>query len=472
MITPVWVFAILGFAGSLPVHPIGGADLANPDQFAFLDPILKDTEVVSLAESIHMTHEFPLVRLGMVRRLNEKLGFHELVMEGSAADIWIAQDGLLNSPRGVQDARQALGGFFGLWNTREMQRLLEYEAASWRASQPLYITGYDIQPGNGRGSQGGGVFWLLADRLAGYARPPDGFSFPQWVSKIQLLAVGSKYDPSEHASVEEAIHMLEQWVERAAPEIDKRFPNVPHAAALRLIPANLQAVLQFREDLAGPNSQGYQGLRDIHAAGYVLQLRENVAARKLMLWAHVSHLHNDDSRGPASVGAILRRRLGTRLYTIAPLAASGGAILVFPSIIGNEDIGYGRVHGARGDLGQRLGSLSKQDFFLDLRSLPSGASADPAFWTAQPVSLEAFQVPMIPAKQFDGIIWIKTVHAPDFTPFVLIASVMHYRVGLIAIAIGITAAILATPIYLAVRWRSRRRAANNVGDKSPATGVS
>lgn len=96
------------------VHLINSKDYANPEQFTFLGPILKDAEVVSLGESIHMTHEFPLVRLGIVRYVNENLGIHMLVMEGSAPDVWIAQDRFLNSAQTAQKCAGSAGWF--LWS--------------------------------------------------------------------------------------------------------------------------------------------------------------------------------------------------------------------------------------------------------------------------------------------------------------------------------------------------------------------
>jgi len=435
------------------IYPIDRNDFTNPSQFTFLGSVLKDVEVVSLGESIHMTHEFPLVRLGVVRYLNENLGFHVLVIEGSAPDVWVAQDRLLRSARTAQDAQQALDGFFGLWNTSEMQKLIKYDAESWQSSHPLYIAGYDVQLGNGRGSQGLDVFEQLLDRLMAYATPPKGFDPAQWMHNIEPIV--AKYQVEDRASVEAAIQTLEQWISRAAPEIEKRYPDVPHASALRLLPINLRAALQFRDDLAKPNSQGYQGLRDINAAGYVLQLKNAVAGQKIMLWAHISHLHNDSDQGTAAVGGILQRSLGPRLYTIASFAESGGAILIFPSG-SNEDIGYGRVHGERGDLGQRLSGLSKQDYFLDLRSLPAGPSADSVFWTQQPLWVEAGQSRLIITRQFDGIVWIKSVHAPDLTPFVLVVSIIHYRRALILIGISVALIIVLVLLYLFVRWRRRR----------------
>ena len=463
-----WAAVVLLGALGLRAQPVYGIDrdnYADPGQFSFLGPILKDVEVISLAESIHMTHEFPPVRLGIVRYLNETLGIHVLVMEGSAPDVWIAQDRLLNSAHSAQDAQEALGGYFGLWNTIEMRKLIEYEAGSWQSSRPLYIAGYDVQPGNGRSSQGIDAFRQLAERLSIYSAPPAGLDPAQWIDRIKPL-VSSDYNPEQHTSVETALRDLEQWIARAAPEVEKRFPKVPHASALRLIPANLRAALQFRDDLIKPNPQGYQGLRDIHAGDYVLQLKRALPSGKFMLWAHLSHLHNNNEQGRASVGGVLHRSLGPRLYTIAPFAESGGAILLFPAN-DNEDLGYGRVHGARGSLGQRLSGLSKSDYFLDLRSLPTGPAADPVFWTRQPLQVEAAQQSWAIAREFDGIVWIKTVHAPDLTGFVMTASMIHYRTALTVIGIALVAMMGVLLIYLAVRW-SRASSARSSRSRAPA----
>jgi hypothetical protein len=40
----------------------------------------------------------------------------------------------------------------------------------------------------------------------------------------------------------------------------------------------------------------------------------------------------------------------------------------------------------------------------------------------------------------------KTVHAPDFTPFVLALSLIHYRKSLIVIGIGLLLVIVLLPI--------------------------
>src|SRR5579862_5618982 len=118
---------------SLQIHPINSSDYTDPSQFSFLQPILKDVEVVSLGESIHFTHEFPLVRFGIVRYLNENMGFHVVAMEGSAEDVWVAQDRFLNSGRAIADAQDAQKGLFLIWTTPEVRQMFRYESSSWNS---------------------------------------------------------------------------------------------------------------------------------------------------------------------------------------------------------------------------------------------------------------------------------------------------------------------------------------------------
>jgi erythromycin esterase-like protein len=455
-----------GAQGNSPaIHLINSTNLTEPSQYAFLFPILDGVEAVSLPESIHMTHEFPLLRLGIVRYLNENLGFHVLVIERSAPDVWIAQDRFLNSPRSQQDATQALGGFFGLWNTLEMRQLLEYEASSWSSANPLYIIGYDVQPGNGHGSQGAEVFRQLFERLSFYAPPPPGFAPERWMDHAEAL-LGGNSDAPRLAAASGAIDELQEWISRVEPVVRERFPSNPHALALGLIPANLRAVLTFRAALARHDAEGYQGLRDINAAANVLNIKQTMNDHKIILWAHLSHLREDDAGTVASVGAILHRTLGARLYTIVPFAESGGAIATFPT--SNEDLGYARIRGNFGSLGKALSELSEQDYFLNLRSIPASDPLAQLLSIPQPVPVEAASARMTLTTTCDAIIWIKRVHAPDLTAFVLIVAVIHYQKTL---AVGTTLLIALIAFVLILKSRRQHRRARhlrqNTGSQYP-----
>lgn len=439
--------------GALPIHPIDSNNYTDPNQFSFLSSTLNGVEVVSLGESIHLTHEFPLVRLGIIRYLNENLGFHVLAMEGSAEDIWVAQDRFLHSLRSSADAADSQQGLFGLWNTPEIRQLFEYEAASWGSANPFYVTAYDIQPGSGNNSHGTEVFRLLAERLKAYAAAPQGLDVAQWTSDLGTLSHGcNDYQTSDQSRVEKAIQNLQTWIDAAAPEVQKRFPNVPHSTSMRLIPENLHASLQLCKDISADSGKNYKAHRDTNAAPYALELKAAVPGQKLILWAHISHIFHNAEHAATSLGEILHGTLGNRLYTIAPFAQSGGTILIYDDT--KDDVGYGRVHGEFGALGQRMGQLSRGDFFLDFRQTGITAGNDPMFVKPQPLWVESTRWSLAVARDFDGIIWIRTVHSPDF-PFVkrIVFSGMHYTTELEVLGVVILLGI----IFLIVRSVRRRR---------------
>ena len=436
-----------------PIHPIDSKNYTDPTQFAFLSDTLNGVEVVSLGESIHVTHEIPLVKLGIIRYLNENMGFHVLAMEGSAEDIWVAQDRFLNSPHTSADAADSQLGLFGLWNTPEVRQLFEYEAASWSSANPFYVAAYDIQPGSGNNSHGTEVFRMLSERLKGYAPAPQGLDVAQWINDLGAITHGcNDYHATDQARVEPAIQNLQKWIDAAAPEAQKRFPNVPHSLAMSLIPENLRASLQLCKDLSADNRNNYKAHRDTNAGSYALELKAAVPGRKLVLWAHISHIFHNAEHAATSVGEILHRTLGERLYTIAPFAESGGTILIYDD--NKDDVGYGRVHGEFGALGQRMGQLSRGDFFLDFRQTGISAGSDPMFVKPQPLWVEGTRWSLAVARDFDGIIWMRTVHAPDF-PFVkLVAfSSLHYITQLEVLGVVIVLGIL----FLIVRRIRRRR---------------
>jgi erythromycin esterase-like protein len=442
-------------AGDRPnLHRIDSADYTDPHQYAFLTPLLNGVEVVSLAESIHMTHEFPLIRIGMVRYLNENLGFSTLALEGSPEDLWVTQDQFLASP--ATTLPQAMSGVFGVWNTTEMAQLFRYEADTWQTAHPLYLTAYDIQPGTGSGTRDLRVFQLLLERLKPYAAPPADFDEAKWMGTAGRLAFGcSHYQPSDEAVVEQAIGALEQWIALAAPEVEKRFPKLPHAAALRLIPVNMRASLSLCK-VVGSGTRDwslYKRTRDTHASQFALALKNVAPGRKLMLWAHISHLFYDETGVSTSVGEILHSSLGPRLYTLATFALGGGTIMLFDDA--NDDIGYAFVRGNDGPLKQELVSRCHPACFADMRG-----TSDPLLETRQPVWFESQLQNMTLAKNFDGVVWVERIHTPGM-PLgkLLVLAGLHYKKQLAAGGLVILFGTAFAIVRLVRRRILRRRIA-------------
>lgn len=426
----LYALAVLIAGGScscLQAQRAESLDLNAPDdaQYAFFTPLLSNVEVVSLAESIHLTHEFPLARLGIVRSINQNSGYSVLAFEGSPEDLWISQDAFLKNPGNLFNSTS---GLFPVWNTAEMQSIFAYERSTWSGSHPLYITAYDIQPGTGKGSGGASVFALLQEHLAHYAAAPPGFNATAWETALTpLTGACSSYKRSDEEKAVEAIDILEQWIATAAPNVEAAYPNLPmHADALRLIPKNLRQSLALCQAVgAAPDGRRnwatYKRTRDQLAAQYVLALKMASPSRKLILWAHLSHLSYDSDGTNTSVGEILHRTLGARLYTIAAFALGGGTIVLFSDV--NEDVGYTRITGISKGLKSFIAHRCTQVCFTDLRNLPAGSPlAGP-----QRLWYEARAVTIPLAKDVDGAIWVADVQTPHLPLlFFLILSGKHY----------------------------------------------
>jgi erythromycin esterase-like protein len=450
----VYALAVLLSAGSFSclqaqrIEPLD-VNATNDGQYAFFTSLLNNVEVVSLAESIHITHEFPLARLGIVRWINQNSGYDVLAFEGSPEDLWVSQDTFLKNPGNLSDSTS---GLFGIWNTDEMRSIFAYERSTWSSSHPLYITAYDIQPGTGKGSAGARVFALLQEHLAHYAAAPAGFNVTAWEAALTpLTAACYSYRPSDEEKAVQAI-LLEQWIETATPKVETAYPNLPmHADALRLIPQNLRRSLALCQAVGAPQSgqrnwTTYKQTRDRLAAQYALAIKVASPNRRLILWAHLSHLFYDSGGINTSVGEILHQTLGSRLYTIGTFALGGGTIVIFSDV--NEDIGYTRVSGISKGL-KSFAQRCSEVCFTDLRNLPPGSpiAGPQRLW----IEARAETIPL--ANDFDGAIWVADVHPPHLRlPLFLVLSGKHYVKPVVSCVALLLALLLC---WLAYRWHRR-----------------
>lgn len=413
----VWISLILVLPSFLGVqtareqsmcrHAITHIDEDSRHQYDFLVPLVQSAHVVALGESIHMTHEFPLIQLGIVQLLNTELQYQTLAFEGSTEDLWVSQDLLLHNPSMVSNATS---GLYSVWNTPELRATFSYEVSSWRTDHPLYITAYDIQPGTGWGSRGDLVFQLLANSLQHYTPPPPQLTTASLVRSLRPLTHAcATFTSRDDFAVRHSIDLLQEWINHAVPHVRTEFPNLPHADMLQLIPSNLLQSLALCEEYratAVTNATTYKTVRDTYAAAFTHTLIAAASNHKLILWAHVSHLsYNGDERGSTSVGEILHKSLLGQLYTIGTFAESGSAIMLFSDW--NNISGYGRVWGVSRPIDQLLTPSPPQACFYEVSD---GTSS--ALGRVQRVWIESRPSNVILSRDFDGIIVVRQVHPP------------------------------------------------------------
>jgi len=383
-------------------------DLTAPyaeSAYDFLPGATAGASIVVLGESVHVTAEFPLARLRLVRFLHERLGFDVLALEGSETQAWLAEDYLYGTPPDTPsrlDRAQQIA-WFKLWNTFQMRDLLSYVDASQRTPHPLYLASFDVQ--TGASAEFGltpAVLTALVDRL-GSLGSVEGTTTTDLVNALapvvqcQIGASGG-LGPARAPALT-AIDAIQRWIDAIVPAVARTRPAA-HVAALRLIPDNLRDHVELCE-----HATTWQKTRDELNADNALMLRDQVsAAHKIILWAHHSHVsYNTMGRQVPSMGEHLRGRLGRDIYTIGLFAGSGRFLDVAPlsvhALPATNTVGVERL----------LAAAGSQPYFIDVSRLPLDDPA--AGWlTPQPSRMEGRSTSAtVLARDFDAAVYVPRV---------------------------------------------------------------
>jgi erythromycin esterase-like protein len=432
----------------------------RPDNYQNIGEAVGDSTVVALGESIHLTREMPLVRLGVLRYLHEEKGFNVLALEGAMIDIWTAQENAYRSRQPLSDrtrsfARQAL---FGLWQTDQMEQVIGYALITQKTANPLYMASFDIQPGTAR-AYGGSAEGALKAFIALLRNA--GARISQREARAVATALGPALNCQSTLPDLNDLNLLEQTISQASATLQKSRPPI-HVDTLRLVPAMVRRRLQHCRQVASGGS--YQATRDEHNAALVTYLVDR--SGKIVLWAHHSHVHHNSlGKAVPSMGQHLKRLLGDRLYTIGVFAAGGTGV---DSTRLDSAQGPGIVFALasrplpedeRFDAERRLALKSADDFFMDLRSQKQ-------HW-AQPSTTRMevdLHQPTALSRDFDGAILLHQVSGAELNflpaPFrfaVRLAGwVLQHRIVSLVLLALVAVGIIGGVRGLVRRRRSRR----------------
>ncbi|MEO7040669.1 MAG: hypothetical protein ABI035_00235 [Gemmatimonadaceae bacterium] len=217
------------------VHAINMEASYSAKDFAFLRDAVDCRTIVQLGESIHLTDEFPRVRVRLVRDLHENMGFDVISLEGSQVNAWLGMERLYAAPGDTAAVSEAQAiAWFPLWNTSAIHELMQYVAASQSTSSPLYLSSFAMQAGESRVT-GDSVFRQLFRALSRFAPAHDGTT--RW--EKTLIAAKNCSASYSAASADSDISGIRGWVPPAAVQAARVRP-ASHVAVLRTLPDNLR----------------------------------------------------------------------------------------------------------------------------------------------------------------------------------------------------------------------------------------
>jgi len=403
------------------LHPLN-ADLPSND-FFFLDDstALNEKNVVLLGESIHMSHEQPLARVGLVRHLNQKKRFDLIAFEGSMIDFWIALDRFLNSNRTrVDEVNFRKMAFFGLWQTKEMDQVTHSILSTFSSRNPLYLTSFDIQPGIGFGFHHQDVFSGLMTVLKRYGAERSDAEIA-FISKslrpLQFCAEsGFPKNEQQDQDALKAVSQLDKTISTVIRTVKAKYPQLPHAETLSLIPSSLRKTIELcrahhkNTDLQNRWSV-YQPKRDELNAKMAKELIDQVSKNhRLIAWAHHSHVnYNSLKRVRLTLGEELKRLYPQQVFALGVFSGDGSAL------IGQDEPELKKIRPVSdSEMDEYLNRMSSGDFYLEPRD-----SKDPIFFEPKTIRIEGVGLWKIQlGNDYDAIIKLQKTSPPevDFSP--------------------------------------------------------
>lgn len=391
--------------------PVGGApQVVSPisldaRDFSDLAPLRKaigSARVVQLGELTHGDGTSFLLKSRIIRFLHEQAGFDVLVWESGFLECSLLDD-KLKEDIPISDA--ASTAIFPHWSrAKESLGVFEYARRTQRTSRPLRMAGYDIQA-SGRSAYL--PFLAIAAKISKLAGPNE---FLEKLEQARNLADGPVKDeailrlaiPLKLLLDSNRTKLVRSMGHMALDELSRQVYSMADYYLM------MESYRRFQRTQSGLEFQvGYNLRERANAANMLWLANTKFRGKKLIVWAHNSHVSNNGSDGdyrrPSrgevsldSTGRHLKAALSEDLYSIG-FVASGGQW----SWLGQPPVDF---EPAPEDSLEAILSRSGMKYgFLDLKRKGVLSRPLPGYMNRQNGQLRTLDWP----KTFDGLIYIR-----------------------------------------------------------------
>lgn len=392
-------------------HRIASLDIHEPDDsdLDFLQAAIGSRRIVLLGESSHRVDEFDQAKARVIRYLHERMGFDVLVFEANIYSCFRANEQLLAmSP---DDAMH--DSIYPIWDCAATLDLFTYLKQTQTSADPMVLAGMDIQESRNNSAVGDSP-----DQLYALIAPLDP-TYAESVRTMELSLIRNYHSDgwlSVHASELNAEYgALSDWLDAHMDALIAANPQRPlwPRIARRLAWGRRQEMFEIQ---AGSSTRQGAEYRDQGMAANVETLLALYPGKKIIIWAHNAHIQKSGATvGAASISMPPFRDTGELL--MADHAPDMYAIGLYMLRGITEDLA-GREMSVRrpleGSLEALLYAARRKAGFVDLL----GAAKEPGTaWmdqTTPTLDWGAWPQLMVPRDQYDGILWVDTVHPPVY----------------------------------------------------------
>lgn len=385
--------------------PIESLTDSNMDELCFLEKLIGARTLIQLGESSHGVKEFNLVKVKMIKYLHEFLDFNVIAFESGLFECYNT-----NINTSSHSAEQLIASVFSVWRTEEVLELFKYIIKTRETARPLVLAGFDFQMSGDWSERS----YMLKEIVSQFNQ-----DFAQELYRTDsLFAVNKKpndikamrsYVEDKQDDLKRIYSQLASLLEEKMPELSEKYESDP------LIPLFAHQIAVSMLDYIDfwLDEENEMSIRDKAMADNVSFLRSAIYPdEKIIIWAHNLHIrHNNEQLNQAgyntikSMGSWLHERYPEALYTIGLYMYAGQAAY------NNREV-YDIVSHAPNSLESILHSTGYKSSLVDLKYSKKVGEND---WMRTEIVTKTWgleELRMIPAEQYDAILFVDTVSPP------------------------------------------------------------
>jgi erythromycin esterase len=388
-------------------RPIRSLVATNFADLRFIAPLLAGKRIVQLGESGHGVAEFNLAKVRLIKYLHEELGYDVIAFESSLFECDRAQRAV--ATLSAQQLMQSC--IFGVWHADETTPLFEYIKQTQSTARPLKLTGFDSQTSSPRASARPAFFRDVIARVDA-ARAAEVYRRD---STYLALARTNRTGDSSAVAKEVAFYdSLATWLRAHERDLATKLPD--DAMAPKLARQTALSMVAFTRQRAAEARTGTV-IRDRAMADNLdFLLAERYPKDKVIVWAHNFHIQHrarvttdadTSDSSPSTMGMWTARRHRAELYTI-------GLFMYRGSAAGNDGKPYSVARMPAGGLESILHAAPWRYSYVDLSRATSGSGTSWMFQRIPSMSWGTQNDPLVPRDEYDGLLFIDTVHPPTY----------------------------------------------------------
>jgi erythromycin esterase len=395
----------------IPIRSLTSSDFSD---LQFLKLILKDRKLVQLGESGHGVSEFDMVKVRLIKFLHQEMGFDVIAFESSLFECFNTNE---NAPD-LSPLDIMRNSIFGVWHAQETLALFEYIKSTQGTARPLILAGFDIQMSSYRGVQDRPQFLSAAIDSIDHTRA-------NWINFIDSSFVyqatqGINFESFINSSGDAYAGIYQEYADFVDANIDTLLAvhqdNPLKPLVARQTAWSMTRFIAMMKVLHSINQYVY--LRDEAMAANVDYLVESLYPnKKIAIWAHNFHIRHDqsgvqgDSYGTETMGTYVAQRHRPDLYTVGLYMYRGQAAY-------NDRNTY-RVGLSVENSVEAIFYQTRCKFvFLDMMGEQQNEGNEWMFGLTPVKTWGVRNIVMKPRDQYDAILFIDTVHPPDYIEYV------------------------------------------------------